>query len=110
MLKLILDSILPLRLVNIAQIIIAKRAFSRELKHFKITKKFNVKPSEACFSWLLNHSQLKERDAIILGASSVEQLMEKLQDSRGVQLNADMLQTLEDLWKAVESEAPKYYM
>jgi aryl-alcohol dehydrogenase-like predicted oxidoreductase len=73
-------------------------------------KKLNIKPSEACFSWLLNHSQLKEGDAIILGASNMEQLQEGLHDSRGVQLNADILQELEDLWKTVESEAPQYHM
>jgi len=72
-------------------------------------KKLNVKPSEACFSWLLNHSQLKEGDAIILGASTMEQFLENLHDSRGVQLSADMLQVVEDLWKAVESEAPQYH-
>jgi len=73
-------------------------------------KKHNIKPSEACFSWLLNHSQLKEGDAIILGASNMEQLREGLHDSRGVQLSQEMLQELEDLWKAVESEAPQYHM
>jgi aryl-alcohol dehydrogenase-like predicted oxidoreductase len=73
-------------------------------------KKHNIKPSEACFSWLLNHSQLKEGDAIILGASNMEQLREGLHDSRGVQLSSEMLQQLEDLWKAVESEAPQYHM
>lgn len=72
-------------------------------------KKFEIKPSEACFSWLLYHSQLKEGDAIILGASSIEQLQEHLHDSRGVQLKEDVIQALEDLWKAVESEAPSYH-
>ena len=72
-------------------------------------KKLNIKPSEACFSWLLNHSLLKEGDAIILGASSMEQLVENLRDSKGVPLNADVIQELEDLWKTVESEAPKYH-
>jgi aflatoxin B1 aldehyde reductase len=72
-------------------------------------KKLNIKPSEACFSWLLNHSLLKEGDAIILGASNMEQLMENLRDSKGVPLNADIIQELEDLWKTVESEAPKYH-
>jgi aryl-alcohol dehydrogenase-like predicted oxidoreductase len=72
-------------------------------------KKLNIKPSEACYSWLLYHSQLKEGDAIILGASNTEQLLENLHDSRGVELNEDILQELENLWKTVESEAPKYH-
>ncbi|CAF1311557.1 unnamed protein product [Adineta steineri] len=72
-------------------------------------KKLNIKPSEACYSWLLNHSLLKEGDAIILGASSLEQLHENLRDSRGVALNADIIQALEDLWKMAEKDAPKYH-
>ena len=88
-----------------------KETFFSALETFQDRcKKLQIKPSEACFSWLLYHSQLKEGDAIILGASSMEQLMENLHDSRGVQLSTDMVQTLEDLWKAVESEAPKYHM
>lgn len=72
-------------------------------------KTLQIKPSEACFSWLLYHSQLKEGDAIILGASSMEQLQENLHDSSGIQLKGDVVQALEDLWKAVESEAPAYH-
>ena len=72
-------------------------------------EKFGVKPAEACYSWLLNYSQLQEGDAIILGASNVDQLLENLQNSKGVELNADVIQVLEDLWKAVESEAPQYH-
>jgi aryl-alcohol dehydrogenase-like predicted oxidoreductase len=88
-----------------------KESFFLALETFQSRcKKLNIKPSEACFSWLLNHSQLKEGDAIILGASSMEQLLENLHDSRGVQLSADMVQELENLWKAVESEAPRYHM
>ena len=73
-------------------------------------KKLNIKPSEACYSWLLYHSQLKEGDAIILGASNLEQILENLHNSKGIQLNADILQELENLWKTVENEAPQYHM
>lgn len=72
-------------------------------------KELNVKPAEICFSWLLNHSQLKEGDAIIIGASDLDQLRESLQDSQGIPLSADKLQMVEDLWKAVEAEGPKYH-
>jgi aflatoxin B1 aldehyde reductase len=72
-------------------------------------KKLRIKPAEVCFSWLLNHSQLKEGDAIILGASSVEQLQENVQDSRGIKLSTEVLQELENLWKSIESEAPEYH-
>jgi aflatoxin B1 aldehyde reductase len=88
-----------------------KETFFSALEAFQNRcKNLNIKPSEVCFSWILNHSQLKEGDAIILGASSIEQLRENLRDSSGVHLNADMIQALEDLWKAVESEAPKYHL
>ncbi|CAF1104862.1 unnamed protein product [Didymodactylos carnosus] len=88
-----------------------KETFFSALEAFQNRcKKLNIKPSEACFSWLLNHSQLKEGDAIILGATNMEQLTENLRDSRGVQLSTDIVQELENLWKAVESEAPEYHM
>ncbi|UJR17371.1 hypothetical protein I4U23_004266 [Adineta vaga] len=72
-------------------------------------KVLNIRPSEVCFSWLLNHSLLKEGDAIILGASNMQQLQENLHDSKAAPLNANMIQILDNLWKKVEEEAPAYH-
>ncbi|CAF1418792.1 unnamed protein product [Adineta steineri] len=88
-----------------------KQTFFSALEAFhKRCEKYHIKPAEVCFLWLLNHSLLKEGDAIILGASSIEQLMESIHDSRGIPLNADMIKALEDLWKVVQNEAPSYYI
>ena len=87
-----------------------KETFFSALETFQNRcKELNVKPAEICYSWLLNHSQLTEGDAILIGASNLDQLIESLQDSKGITLNQDILQTLEHLWKTVESEAPKYH-
>ncbi|CAF1187110.1 unnamed protein product [Adineta ricciae] len=73
-------------------------------------KESNIKPSEVCFSWLLNHSALEEGDAIILGASNMQQLQENLSDSKAAPLNVDMIQILNDLWNIVKDEAPAYHV
>ncbi|KAL0487055.1 aflatoxin B1 aldehyde reductase [Acrasis kona] len=85
--------------------------FLNAIEKFQLLcKEEDIKPSQAAFRWLQHHSELKENDAIILGASNVAQLEENVADSDGPKLSEKLLKGLSDMWDGVADKAPNYHM
>jgi len=61
----------------------------------------------AVVRWLLHHSQLsgEHGDGIIIGASNLEQLQQKLENCEAGPLSDNLLQLVEDIWKVAEPHA-----
>ncbi|KAL0490728.1 aflatoxin B1 aldehyde reductase [Acrasis kona] len=76
----------------------------------KICQDEKIKPAQAAFRWLHHHSKLQQGDAIILGASTIEQLKENVVDSIGSTLSDKVLKGFEEMWNSVADKAPNYHM
>jgi aflatoxin B1 aldehyde reductase len=72
---------------------------------------YNIKPVEAAFRWLANHSLLdsKRSDGIILGASSINQLEQNLISIEQESLPEPIIEALENAWQEAKSESPEYF-
>jgi len=73
-----------------------------------VAKDEGVSPAALAYRWIKFHSALKSEngDALIIGASKVEQLEETLQALQQGPLSEKTVAKIEELWKKVESEAP----
>ncbi|KAH7910358.1 NADP-dependent oxidoreductase domain-containing protein [Hygrophoropsis aurantiaca] len=68
----------------------------------------NIRLSEAAQRWLQHHSALVPGDAVVIGASSADQLEANLRECEGGPLPKDVLTLMEEAWKAVKATAPHY--
>lgn len=60
--------------------------------------KHGLSLKEATLRWTLHHSALNDKDGVILGASSQEQMEENLQACGGGALPEGVVAAFEDLW------------
>lgn len=68
----------------------------------EIIEPLGIKPSEAALRWLAYHSDLGERDGIILGATKVEQLKQNLEDVEKGPLPREVVDVIAAIGKAVD--------
>ncbi len=70
-----------------------------------------VKPVEIAMSWLTNHSLLdaSRGDAIILGASRIEQLDENISSMTATVLDQSILDVLDQGWEIIKPNCFKYF-
>lgn len=66
-------------------------------------------PTEVSLRWIMHHSALQEGDAIILGATKVDQLRSNVLLCKKGRLDDDMLSACEELWKGVENDMPDLF-
>jgi aflatoxin B1 aldehyde reductase len=63
----------------------------------------------ASLRWLAYHSKLGSDDAVILGASKVEQVDDSVAEIAKGPLNGDIVSQFEELWESVKDVAPVGY-
>lgn len=68
-----------------------------------------VTPTEVSLRWIVHHSALGEGDAIILGASSVNQLRGNVQFCKQGPLDKRLLEAYEELSQGVEKDPPEWF-
>lgn len=68
-----------------------------------------LKLKEATLRWLAHHSTLGQEDAIILGASSEEQMKENLEACERGPLPESVVAAFEELWKRYSSNGLPAY-
>lgn len=68
-----------------------------------------VTPTEVSLRWIVHHSALGEGDAIILGASSFNQLRSNIQFCKKGPLDERLLEAYEELSKGVEKDPPEWF-
>jgi len=73
-----------------------------------IAKDEGISPAALAYRWVKFNSPLKSEngDALIIGASKVEQLEDTLQSLQKGPLSEKAVAKIDALWKKVESEAP----
>ena len=75
----------------------------------KACEKHNISQTTAALTWITNHSKLNASDALIIGASKLEQLEENLTAlERKDDLPSGILTAYDQAWKLVESVCPSY--
>ncbi|KAH8807670.1 NADP-dependent oxidoreductase domain-containing protein [Xylogone sp. PMI_703] len=76
-----------------------------------VAAKHGLTETECAFRWLSYHSMMNKEygDKIIIGASSVEQLRENLQDLEKGPLPEEVVHALDAAWLRVKGVAPKYF-
>ncbi len=76
-----------------------------------VSEKHGINITEAAFRWLANHSMLsKERgDGIIIGASSIKQLMENIEYISAGKLPDDVVDVFNEAWYNCKIDAPEYF-
>jgi aflatoxin B1 aldehyde reductase len=67
--------------------------------------------AEVALRWLEHHSGLKNElhDAIVVGASSFQHLVENLEDLEKSPLPEELVRSLETAWQKVKAVAPIYW-
>ena len=74
----------------------------------EIAKEEGVPRAELAYRWVAYHSPLKKEngDAIIVGASSFEQLKETLASVNAGPLSDNAVKKIDEVWKTIDHEAP----
>ena len=67
-----------------------------------VLKRHDMTTRNAALRWLRHHSALQDEDAIVLGASSVEQAAQNLADCDAGPLPEDVIEAMETLWESVK--------
>jgi aflatoxin B1 aldehyde reductase len=77
----------------------------------KRSNELGVTPVEVAMSWLVNHSMMdtEHGDAIILGASKLEQLDENLLSINAAPLDQSILEILDAGWEIIKPNCFKYF-
>lgn len=70
-----------------------------------------IKPAEAAYRWLIHHSMLESisDDAIIIGASTMDQFFQNLEASEKVALPGEVLKAFDEAWLEAKSDSPGYF-
>lgn len=82
------------------------------LEHLKsLGQSHNLTPANIALRWTRFHSILNEKDALIIGASSVAQLESNLIDLEGGNLPQEIVSAVEGIWEIVvkAGDAPSYH-
>ena len=72
------------------------------IKFINHCKKAGISSTEASLRWLMHHSVLREGDALILGATRVDQLTKSVDFCKKGPLDEDILNAMEELWDAAK--------
>ncbi|EGN95084.1 hypothetical protein SERLA73DRAFT_77091 [Serpula lacrymans var. lacrymans S7.3] len=70
----------------------------------------NIPLAEVALRWIQHHSFLNPGDAVIIGASSLQQLQANLKDSEGGPLSEEVLSILDEAWITFKGHAPSYFV
>ncbi|KAI2624540.1 Aldo/keto reductase [Hypomontagnella submonticulosa] len=69
----------------------------------EVGEPLGIKPTEAALRWLAYHSDLKENDGIILGATKIEQLKANLEDLKKGPLPQEVLDVITAIGEAIDA-------
>lgn len=72
-------------------------------------REFNIKPVEAAYRWLVNHSLLVKNDGLIIGSSSIEQLDQNLSAIKRVKLPIPIVEAFDNAWAEAKCDSPEYF-
>ena len=74
----------------------------------KLAEQESISQALLAYRWLSYHSPLKAEygDALILGASKVEQIRGSVEGLKQGPLKADTVKAIEEIWTLVEKDAP----
>lgn len=74
----------------------------------QISKDSGIPRAELAYRWVAYHSAIQTElgDALIVGASRVEQLQQTLDGLKHGPLNEDVVERINGIWKDIEHEAP----
>lgn len=92
-----------------------KMAFGREATIEQVKRIHNVCAQaglttvESTLRWLLHHSALQHDDAVLLGASSAEQIQVNLQACQRGPLPDDVALAFSDMWSHLDADATPYH-
>ncbi|KAH7908999.1 NADP-dependent oxidoreductase domain-containing protein [Hygrophoropsis aurantiaca] len=75
----------------------------------ELLAQFNIAGSAVALRWLQHHSQLTPNDAVIIGASSLQQLQANVEDSEAGPLPEEVVKLLEEAWIDHKGRAPPYF-
>ncbi|WP_194778203.1 aldo/keto reductase family protein [Pararhodonellum marinum] len=89
-----------------------KKSYFDAIMH--ISKECNesgIKPAEAAYRWLVHHSFLNEEfdDAILIGASSMEQFKFNLEAAKSDDLPENIVEAFNLAWENAMLESPEYF-
>ncbi len=72
---------------------------------------FNIQPTEAALSWLVNHSKLssEQDDGIIIGVSKIEHLKQNMKACSQAPLDQSILDLLDQGWQATKPDCFRYF-
>lgn len=76
-----------------------------------VAKKHGITGHAASLRWCIHHSALSNEhgDAVVIGASKVDQLRENLEICDAGPLPEEVVQTIEGVWPSVKEVAPWAY-
>jgi aflatoxin B1 aldehyde reductase len=63
-----------------------------------------VSATEAALRWIVYHSTLRDEDAVILGASREEQVVDSMEIVKRGPLEEEVVKAVEQVWEAVRQE------
>lgn len=79
-------------------------------KQTELCNKHGISIMEATLRWFMHHSPLGSDDAVILGASRIEQVESTLAACEKPALPEELVEGWEELWDTVKPNALKYYV
>ena len=75
------------------------------VENFKRTlRPLGVSATEAALRWIVYHSTLRDEDAVILGASREEQVVDSMEIVKRGPLEEEVVKAVEQVWEAVRQE------
>ena len=89
-----------------------KESYFRALEIISQTAEgFGINSIEATLRWLMHHSMLKpgRGDAVILGASKTDHLIQNIEAAKEGPLPQKMLEAFEEAWDVCKKDSPKYF-
>jgi len=87
-----------------------KDAYFRSLEVLKgVVAKHNLRLTEVALRWVQHHGVLTPEDSVILGAGSVAQLKENIEDSLKGPLPQEVVDAMDKAWSEVGSDCPPYW-
>ncbi|KAK9451751.1 NADP-dependent oxidoreductase domain-containing protein [Limtongia smithiae] len=74
----------------------------------KVGHKYNLTNNAIALRWLKHHSQMSDGDAIIIGASKIQQVKENLISLEEGELPEEIVNVVNEVWEFVKVDAPAY--
>lgn len=87
-----------------------KKTYFNAIEYIKIScDKEGIPIAEAAYRWLAFHSKLNNNDAIILGASKLEQMAQNISCLRNGVLPGHIIEAINDAWEIAKPDSPSYF-